>query len=73
MYRTPAEVFVLAMNRATGALELIEKTPVPGTDKLSPASLPMAADPTRVSRPRQFCTSLFGPCNVRFNSAPGAE
>src|SRR5580693_9819854 len=35
------EVFVLAMNRATGALELIEKTPVPGTDKPSPASLPM--------------------------------
>ena len=23
------EVFILAMNRATGALELIEKTPVP--------------------------------------------
>src|SRR3984957_409292 len=36
------EVFVLAMNRATGALEMIEKTPVPGTDKPSPASLPMA-------------------------------
>jgi 6-phosphogluconolactonase len=27
------EVFVLAMNRATGALELIEKTPVPGTEQ----------------------------------------
>ena len=37
------EVFVLAMSRATGALELIEKTPVPGTDKPSPASLPMAS------------------------------
>ena len=36
------EVFVLAMNRATGALELIEKTPVPGTDKPSPASLPIS-------------------------------
>ncbi len=41
------EVFVLAMNRATGALELIEKTPVPGTDKPSPASLPMATSPDR--------------------------
>src|SRR5205814_4221985 len=41
------EVFVLAMNRATGALELIEKTPVPGTDKPSPASLPMAASPDK--------------------------
>jgi 6-phosphogluconolactonase len=35
------EVFALAMDRATGALDLIEKTPVPGTDKPSPASLPM--------------------------------
>ena len=41
------EVFVLAMNRATGALELIEKTPVPGTDKPSPASLPMATSPDK--------------------------
>src|SRR6266481_5263436 len=39
------EVFALAMNRATGALDLIEKTPVPGTDKPSPASLPMATSP----------------------------
>ena len=41
------EVFVLAMNRATGALELIEKTSVPGTDKPSPASLPMATSPDK--------------------------
>jgi 6-phosphogluconolactonase len=41
------EVFVLAMNRATGALELIEKIPVPGTDKPSPASLPMATSPDK--------------------------
>ena len=41
------EVFVLAMNRATGALELIKKTPVPGTDKPSPASLPMATSPDK--------------------------
>jgi 6-phosphogluconolactonase len=41
------EVFVLAMNRATGALELLEKTPVPGTDKPSPASLPMATSPDK--------------------------
>ncbi len=41
------EVFVLAMNRATGALELIEKTPVPGSDKPSPASLPMATSPDK--------------------------
>jgi 6-phosphogluconolactonase len=41
------EVFALAMNRATGALDLIEKTPVPGTDRPSPASLPMATSPDR--------------------------
>jgi 6-phosphogluconolactonase len=41
------EVLALAMNRATGALELIEKTPVPGTDKPSPASLPMATSPDK--------------------------
>jgi 6-phosphogluconolactonase len=41
------EIFVLAMNRASGALELIEKTPVPGTDKPSPASLPMATSPDK--------------------------
>jgi 6-phosphogluconolactonase len=41
------EVFVLAMNRATGTLELNEKTRVPGTDKPSPASLPMATSPDK--------------------------
>ena len=41
------EVFVLAMNRETGALQLLEKTPVPGTDKPSPASLPMATSPDK--------------------------
>jgi 6-phosphogluconolactonase len=43
------EVFCLAMNRATGALDLVDKTPVPGTDKPSPASLPMTT-----SRDRRF-------------------
>jgi 6-phosphogluconolactonase len=35
------DIFVLAMDRASGMLELVEKTPVPGTDKPSPTSLPM--------------------------------
>src|ERR1700731_1605752 len=43
------EVFVLAMSRETGALDLIEKVPVPGTDKPSPASLPMATSPHKKS------------------------
>jgi 6-phosphogluconolactonase len=41
------EIYVLAMNRDTGALDLIEKVPVPGTDKPSPASLPMATSPDK--------------------------
>ena len=41
------DVFVLAMNRATGALDLIEKAPVPGSDKPSPQSLPMATSPDK--------------------------
>jgi 6-phosphogluconolactonase len=39
------DVYALAMNRATGALDLIEKVAVPGADKPSPASLPMATSP----------------------------
>ena len=41
------DIYVLAMNRATGALDLIDKTPVPGTDKPSPASLPMTMSPDK--------------------------
>jgi 6-phosphogluconolactonase len=41
------DVYVMAMNRATGALDFIEKVPVPGTEKPSPASLPMAMSPDK--------------------------
>jgi 6-phosphogluconolactonase len=41
------DIYVLAMDRATGALDLIEKTPVPGAEKPSPASLPMATSPDK--------------------------
>jgi len=41
------EIYVLAMNRDTGDLALIAKVPVPGTDKPSPASMPMAVTPDR--------------------------
>jgi 6-phosphogluconolactonase len=41
------EIFVLAMNRQTGELSLLEKAPVPGTDKPSPSSLPMALAPNK--------------------------
>ncbi|HZT89767.1 MAG TPA: lactonase family protein [Stellaceae bacterium] len=41
------DIHVLAMNRVSGELTLIEKAPVPGTDKPSPASLPMALAPDK--------------------------
>jgi 6-phosphogluconolactonase len=40
------DIYVLAMNRNTGEMNLIEKTVVPGSDK-SPSSLPMALAPNK--------------------------
>src|ERR1700720_1660005 len=41
------EIYVLAMNRESGELPLVDKVPVPGTDKPSPSSMPMAVTPDR--------------------------
>ncbi|MBV8132302.1 MAG: beta-propeller fold lactonase family protein [Alphaproteobacteria bacterium] len=41
------EIHVLAMNRESGELALLDKVAVPGTDKPSPASMPMAVTPDR--------------------------
>src|SRR5437660_2431053 len=41
------EVWALAMNRANGELDLIDKTPVPGNDTPSPTSMPLALSPDR--------------------------
>ena len=41
------EIYVLTMNRESGELTPIDKIPVPGTDKPSPASLPMATSPDK--------------------------
>jgi 6-phosphogluconolactonase len=41
------EIHVLAMNRTSGALDLIEKIAIPGTDKPAPTSMPMALSPDR--------------------------
>jgi 6-phosphogluconolactonase len=41
------DIVVMAMNRATGALDLIEKVSVPGTEKTAPTSLPMAMSPDK--------------------------
>jgi 6-phosphogluconolactonase len=39
------EIYVLALNRESGELTLLDEVPVPGTDKPSPASMPMAVTP----------------------------
>src|SRR3974377_876119 len=39
------EIYVLAMNRESGELTLLDKVPVAGTDKPSPSSMPMAVTP----------------------------
>lgn len=41
------EIGVFAMDRDSGALTAIDRVPVPGTDKPSPASMPMAVTPDR--------------------------
>ncbi len=41
------EIFVFAMDRASGGLTQIERAAVPGTDKPSPTSIPMAVSPDR--------------------------
>jgi Lactonase, 7-bladed beta-propeller len=41
------EIFVLSMDLDSGALELIERVPVPGTGFPSPTSLPLAVSPNR--------------------------
>lgn len=41
------EIYIFRMNRDSGELQMLEKVPVPGTDKPSPASMPMALTPDR--------------------------
>jgi 6-phosphogluconolactonase len=41
------EIFVFAMDRDSGDLTPIERVAVPGTDKPSPTSMPLAVDPGR--------------------------
>src|SRR5580658_11311922 len=41
------EIGVFAMNRESGDLTIIANVPIPGTDKPSPTSMPMAVSPDR--------------------------
>jgi 6-phosphogluconolactonase len=40
-------IYVLSMNRANGDLDVIDKVAIPGADKPSPTSMPMALGPDR--------------------------
>lgn len=58
------EIHALAMNRDSGELVLIDKAPVPGTDKPSPTSMPLAVTPDRrflyaALRSEPYCVSSF--------------
>jgi 6-phosphogluconolactonase len=59
------EIFVFEMDPESGALNLLERAPVPGTDLPSPTSLPMAVSPDRrflyaALRSPPFAASSFG-------------
>jgi 6-phosphogluconolactonase len=41
------DIYVLGMNRDTGELTMVEKAPVPGAEKTSLVSLPMALAPNK--------------------------
>src|ERR1039458_7291948 len=41
------DIYVLGMNRETGELTIVEKVPVPGAEKTSLVSLPMALAPNK--------------------------
>jgi 6-phosphogluconolactonase len=58
------EVYVLAMDRASGDLDLVERVPVPGGGQPSPSSMPMALSPDRrflhvVLRSEPFTAASF--------------
>jgi 6-phosphogluconolactonase len=59
------DIFVFDMDRRSGALSLVERVPVPGTNLPSPTSLPMAVSPDRrflyaALRSPPFAASSFG-------------
>jgi len=41
------EIHVMSLDRRTGEVELIDKVPIPGADKPSPTSMPMALSPDK--------------------------
>lgn len=67
-------VGVLSMNRATGDLDLIDKTAIPGAGKPSPTSMPLALSPDRRflyaalrSEPFTVATFAIDPASGKLN------
>ena len=57
-------IHVLSMSRSSGELDLIDKVPIPGADKPSPTSMPLALSPDRrvlyaALRSEPFTTASF--------------
>ena len=65
------EVYVLAMNRASGDLDLVEKVPVPGGGQPSPASMPMALSPDRRFLHVALRSEPFTAASFRIDPASG--
>jgi 6-phosphogluconolactonase len=65
------EVYVLAMNRASGALDLVERVPVPGGGQPSPSSMPMALDPDRRFLHVTLRSEPFTAASFRIDPASG--
>jgi 6-phosphogluconolactonase len=66
-----ASVYALAMNRATGDLEVIDKVPIPGADKPSPTSMPMALSPDRRFLYAALRSEPFTAANFAIDKATG--
>ena len=65
------EVYVLAMDRASGDLALVEKMPVPGGGQPSPSSMPMALDPDRRLLHVALRSEPFTAASFRIDPASG--
>jgi 6-phosphogluconolactonase len=65
------EVHVLAMNRASGDLDLVERVPVPGGGQPSPSSMPMALSPDRRFLQVALRSEPFTAASFRVDPASG--
>ena len=65
------EIGIFAMNRDSGELTVIDKVPVPGTDKPSPANMPMAVTPDAGSSIAALRSEHFSGSSFAIDRATG--